>query len=184
MEKTEKQSRNWADIPRDIKMIIFSKLEVFDILCNVSYVCISWLKFVKAEERRLLQSVHFPVTQSGVLEEIVLGEDWCTDNLLLYVVHKSRTDSVKILRLPNCGRISERGLVEACKKLPVLRELALTDIGFMSENVFKEIGGACPKLYRLRIRHRGGEGEGSCLDFDKLAGKYIPQCYVIHEHIL
>ncbi|KAL5715705.1 hypothetical protein ACHQM5_017491 [Ranunculus cassubicifolius] len=157
--------RNWLDLPRDIMILIFSKLDTTEILCHAQFVCSSWLRF--AQEHTLFRYISVPdvplnypvddiakilkeaVDRScGELVKIYLGEPWCNDKLLHYIVQKS--NSLKSLRLSRLGDVTKDGLIEACKRLPHLEEFEVRDCNcYWALEVIKELGISCSQLKRM-----------------------------------
>lgn len=61
------------------------------------------------------------------------------------------TSHLRRLRLPQCESISNKGLVEAAKKLPLLEELHDIPFGKLTQDSLKAIGRCCPHLKTLKF---------------------------------
>ncbi|KAL5727931.1 hypothetical protein ACHQM5_001070 [Ranunculus cassubicifolius] len=179
----EEERRNWVDLPHDIMILIFSKLGAIDILCYAQFVCSSWQQLAK--EPQVFQCIFLPndiygfteafehedtqiagdiqimkaaVDRSrGRLTKISIGESWCTDTFLNYLVLDSKAKSLKSLRLATCARITENELFEVCEKLPLLEELELGNATPISqpEQFIKKVGRCCSHLKYFEFNHRG-----------------------------
>ena len=62
----------------------------------------------------------------------------------------NRSSQIKRLRLVRCYDVSDEGLIEAIKKLPVLEELDLT-LCEISGEPLKALGRSCPHLKSLKV---------------------------------
>ncbi|KAL5698191.1 hypothetical protein ACHQM5_029261 [Ranunculus cassubicifolius] len=182
MMRTRTSSRrNWLDLPQDGMIIVFSKLDTVDILWRAQFVCIYWQQlaherhlfssiYLRSEERSMyLRNEERKIPSEGVAKilveavnrscgesvEISMGSPWCNDKLFLYVVHKSK--SLKVLRLSMLTGISEHGLMEAFKNLPLLEEFEMTYVHCNSK-VLKLLGRSCSRLKTLQLQHGSGDG--------------------------
>lgn len=167
LEQVGEERVNWLDMPRDIMILIFSRLNTSDLLRYAQFVCSSWLHVAK--DRQLFQSIILsPVRRNdisssiellkaavdrscGECMEISLEKAWCTLQVLLYVAHSSK--SLKRLRLKDWDEceLSGRGLVEVCKGAPVLEELELDTVCNVPKEVIKEICESCSHLKYFRF---------------------------------
>ncbi|KAL5698180.1 hypothetical protein ACHQM5_029252 [Ranunculus cassubicifolius] len=183
MKRTGTSSRrNWLDLPQDVMILIFSKLDTVDILWRAQFVCIYWQQlaherhlfssiYLRSEERSMyLRNEEQKIPTEGVAKillveavnrscgesvEISMGSPWCNDKLFRYVVHKSK--SLKVLRLSMLTGITEHGLMEAFKNLPLLEEFEMTYVHCSSE-VLKLLGRSCSRLKTLQLQHGSRDG--------------------------
>lgn len=87
----------------------------------------------------------------GVLIDINI-EYFGTDDLLKYIT--DRASNLKRLRLVSCNSISDEGLSEGARNLPLLEELNLSDCSF-SKEALEAIGQCCPLLKTLKFNRQG-----------------------------
>ncbi|PIA42569.1 hypothetical protein AQUCO_02000189v1 [Aquilegia coerulea] len=165
-EKKE-ESRNWLQLPRDVMFLIFTKLGAISILYSAQSVCSSWRNFSK--ESDLFRSIDFRnpwefldenvidvkklakeavVRSDRKLIEISL-EDFCTDDLLDYIVEKS-SNSIKCLRLLFCDEVSITSLIEFVRKNSLLEEFELCHSPCSGE-LIEELGRTCLQLKCFRL---------------------------------
>ncbi|PIA38872.1 hypothetical protein AQUCO_02700224v1 [Aquilegia coerulea] len=217
----DEEKRNWVYVPYDIMILIFSKLDVVQILYCAQFVCSYWLQLSK--DPQLFRSVCFPneydddsneedswfsptyvevqqltghlkvkhcfgagsksgtklrqtlntrrtklmkapvrrmVISNRILKEVVdrsCGElmeisvkpGWCRDNIIHYVVDKSNL--LKSLRLEACSEMTDEGVLEACRKLPLLEKLELNRECTISKQVVQDIGRSCSRLNYFQL---------------------------------
>ncbi|KAF9616822.1 hypothetical protein IFM89_032672 [Coptis chinensis] len=125
-----KEVRDWLDLPEDVTILIFMKLETIELLQNAQMEVIN--------------------RSSGQLVEFCY-HGWVTDELLLYVAFRST--SLKYLRLEACIKLSKAGLIVAARKLPLLEELELCWYCY-SGKVIEEVGRYCQKLKYFRLSNK------------------------------
>lgn len=63
------------------------------------------------------------------------------------------TSNLRRMRLVNCPVISDRGLCEVVKKLPLLEELEISYRDLYEVDTIKFIGRSCPRLKKLKINN-------------------------------
>ncbi|KAF9604329.1 hypothetical protein IFM89_005910 [Coptis chinensis] len=167
---TLEQVRNWLDLPRDVIILILTKLGLVEILCNAQWVCSLWRKITKdpqlfcsiciPREWKYLSKLALNAYEKLVKESVdrscgqlvTFSCDFpVTDDLLHYVVDRSNT--LKCLRLGACYDISDNGFIGAVRNLPLLEELELWSFYF-SKQVIKQVGKFCPKLKYLRLTEK------------------------------
>uniref|UniRef100_A0A0E0G5K4 Uncharacterized protein n=2 Tax=Oryza TaxID=4527 RepID=A0A0E0G5K4_ORYNI len=155
----------WADLPVDAVLAVFERLGAAEVLMGAGVVCRSWLR-AATREPRLWRRVDLTacfdptvdmeamaraaVDRAGGRLEHFAAERFVTDELLLYVA--KRTSCLKSLRLRDCIKISEKGLVAVGKTSPCLEELELTTCTISI--LLKAVGEAFPNLKCLRLNHR------------------------------
>ncbi|KEH34613.1 putative F-box/LRR-repeat protein 23 [Medicago truncatula] len=84
----------------------------------------------------------------GQVEDINI-EEIGTDDLLKYIVDNCACH-LRCLRLANCARLSERGFIEAVKKLSQLEEIELSHNLQLSNDSLEVVGRCCPLLKSLK----------------------------------
>ncbi|KAJ1267686.1 hypothetical protein BS78_07G126500 [Paspalum vaginatum] len=166
-------ARNWADgLGMDALLAIFHRLDHIDILWSVEYVCSTWRRAARDEPslwRRITMRGHegmvWWLNRSGVACEAVrrsagqceafCGEYAGDDGFLVYL--SEQAPCLKSLRLISCNGVTDEGIAEAVKELPLLEELELShcyNVLGISE-VYEVAGEVCPLLKRFRFsKHR------------------------------
>ncbi|KAL5700555.1 hypothetical protein ACHQM5_025982 [Ranunculus cassubicifolius] len=163
--------RNWLELPPEITLRVFSKLETIDILLTVSQVCSSWRNLSKEPilYRSIVIGGYDPVFRGrwmrgfkhiamkaadrscGKLEQFSCGN---MSRFYLEHLHYilDSSSSIKSLRLGLCSPeyIIPKQIVEVVKNIPTLEELCLHCIDIPSGAV-QDIGLCCPKLKYLQI---------------------------------
>ncbi|CAL5003465.1 unnamed protein product [Urochloa decumbens] len=166
----------WSSLHLDALSLVFTKLDLFDILMGAGLVCHSWLDAAKVPS--LWRGVDM-VDQGLVLEKLRSGESdvlcamaklavdrscgqlqefhgkrFVTAELLNYI--GDRAPSLKTLRLRHCYLGSEE-FTEAIKKFPLLEELEMFcsyESGFLGHRtVYELIAKACPHLKSFKHLH-------------------------------
>uniref|UniRef100_A0A803M4A5 Uncharacterized protein n=2 Tax=Chenopodium quinoa TaxID=63459 RepID=A0A803M4A5_CHEQI len=94
----------------------------------------------------------FAVDRSGGCLVDIYLEYVCDDDTLMYIVERSK--NLKHLRLGHYLDVSDAGLIEAVKKLPVLEELELIICNY-SVDTIEAIGCACPSLKSFSLNSVG-----------------------------
>ncbi|WJX32157.1 hypothetical protein P8452_20518 [Trifolium repens] len=95
----------------------------------------------------LLKICRYAIERScGHVEEIDI-ERFGTDDLLSYVA--KNCSHLRYLRLVKCREISDEGLIEAAKQLPLLEDLDILFSNF-TKNSLEVIGKSCPLLKSLK----------------------------------
>ncbi|XP_057449298.1 putative F-box/LRR-repeat protein 9 [Lotus japonicus] len=155
---------NWLKLPRELTTNILQRLSVEEILMSASQVCSLWWSIYKDplmwrtidmiphayhSISKLVMICRNAVERScGHLKEISI-ERFASDDLLKYIADSDSASQLRSLRLPHCSAISDVGLKEAVKKLPMLEEI---DISFtnLSKDSLEAIGLCCPMLKTLK----------------------------------
>ncbi|KAL5706868.1 hypothetical protein ACHQM5_024979 [Ranunculus cassubicifolius] len=146
--KTMKQEkRNWLDLPRDVLILIFMKLGVFDLLINAQRVCSLWRQV--SREPILFRSLDFVGAKNYVRKEshfvrlamqallrarpqvIKLSfNDYRITKVLRYGYACSMFISLKSFQLGPTACTTEYELAHFCQGLPSLEECDLTFLLF------------------------------------------------------
>ncbi|CAL5346397.1 F-box protein SKIP19-like [Camellia sinensis] len=163
------ETRNWVELPRDVMAMILHKLGAIHILESAQKVCMTWRNICKdpamwrsIDMRNLgdLWSMPYNLEKMarhaidrscGELVDINL-EYFVTDELLQYLA--DRASQLRRLRLACCSEISDEGLSEAAKKLPLLEELHIY-LSPLSKVSLETVGRCCPRLKSLKFNDRG-----------------------------
>ncbi|PNX85734.1 F-box protein skip19 [Trifolium pratense] len=134
---------NWLNLPRDITANILGRLSTIYMVTSVCLVCPLWwnickdphiwrtihISYFETYYRRYInyfdEILRYAVDRScGHLEDIVI-DTFCSDELLEYIAENA--SNLRCLRLEECRRISEKGFIEAVRKLPLLEEKQCLD---------------------------------------------------------
>lgn len=162
--KSGAEWRNWAEIPRDILLIIFKKVAVAEILSSAQFVCKPWRRLsldpelwrcidLRMYDRLddMVAIVMMAVDRSeGCLEELYIGY-FSTDELMHYITE--RATRLRGLHIISVG-LYEETLVKTLRKLPLLEELEISRCYCFSYNVLERVGAACPQLKSFRLDYR------------------------------
>ncbi|KAK8951934.1 putative F-box/LRR-repeat protein 23 [Platanthera zijinensis] len=157
--------RNWAELPRDILLIIFKKAAAAAILSSAQFVCRPWRHLSHEPElwrcidlrmygnldgMVMVSMAKMAVNRSeGCVEELYL-ENFPTDDLMFYI--PGRATLLRGLHLISVS-LNEETVVETLKKLPLLEELEMSYCSF-SHKVVERVGPVCPHLKRFRLDQR------------------------------
>ncbi|GAU22408.1 hypothetical protein TSUD_122940 [Trifolium subterraneum] len=158
---------NWLELPRDIMVNILQRLSTDDMVTRACLVCPLWwnickdplmwrtIQMIKLHNSTsdLLKICRYAIERScGHLENIDI-QYFFTDDLLKYIAENGC--HLGCLRLEDCCEISDKGLIDAANKLPLLEEL---DILFsnITKDSLEVIGQSCPFLKSLKY----------CIGFD------------------
>ncbi|PNX84602.1 F-box protein skip19 [Trifolium pratense] len=151
---------NWLELPRDITINILQRLSTVDIVTRACFVCPQWWNICKdpfmfrtihmidddISHTDLLKICRHAIERScGRLQEFDI-ENFDTDDLLNYIAENG--SHLRCLRLAYCSGITDKGLIDAANKLPLLEEL---DIYFsdITKDSLEVIGRSCPFLKSL-----------------------------------
>ncbi|KAF9616829.1 hypothetical protein IFM89_032679 [Coptis chinensis] len=170
--KEKSETSNWLDLPRDVMIIILSKLHTIDILYSVQRVCSSWRKLCK--EPQFFCRIVIPsrwedcarLGADGLAELVKVAMDRsCGElvefsletrkqvvliDLLFNVVERSNT--LKYLRLDTCFTFQSRSLwKQIARKIPLLEELEIHYDSF-SVMAIEEVGRSCPNLHYFKLK--------------------------------
>ncbi|CAK8570604.1 unnamed protein product [Lathyrus sativus] len=155
---------NWLELPRDLTLNILRRLNTLDIITGASLVCPLWWNFCK--EPYIWRTIHmqnfyrsrydrthwvkmfqYAVDRScGQLEDVyiyMLGND----ELLEYIA--DRASNLRRVRIESCDELSDKGIIEAVKKLPLIEELIVTRNNNLSKHFLEVVGSYCPLLKTL-----------------------------------
>ncbi|KAM7271795.1 hypothetical protein ACFE04_031009 [Oxalis oulophora] len=123
--------RNWLDLPDEVTSKILSKLNVVDTIDSAK-VCPSWRRICKQDSSKW-RRIH--MKNAGAQ------------------YHNMKSSGVKILRLVSCFDLTDKGLISAAAKLPLLEELELTYCRISSAPL-KAFGKSCPLLKSFKFNKR------------------------------
>ncbi|KAJ1387093.1 Leucine-rich repeat, cysteine-containing subtype [Sesbania bispinosa] len=157
---------NWLALPRDVTANILQRLDTFEIVTSVCRVCPLWWKICK--DPFMWRTVHmnnnygnssynsekvcrYAIDRSyGQLEDINI-QNFGSDDLLNYIADSA--GQLKRLRLANCVDISDKALCQVAMKLPLLEELGLSHIDYLSKDSLEAFGRSCPllKVFKLNM---------------------------------
>ncbi|CAO2176202.1 unnamed protein product [Urochloa humidicola] len=161
-------ARDWADgLPADVLLAILHRLDHIEILTAADHVCRSWRRVAREEPslwRRIDMRGHEGIAhwlnRGGLACEAVrraagqceafCGEYAGDDGFLVYLMEQA--PFLKSLRLISCNGVTNEGVAEAAKELPLLEELELSlceNVG--GSEVFEVVGEVCPKLQHFRL---------------------------------
>ncbi|KAK6932121.1 Leucine-rich repeat [Dillenia turbinata] len=154
-ESSSKEVRNWLELPSDVTCLILKKLGTVEILTSAQRVCKLWSTLLLANLYSSFQltlvldakQCHFPsVSKHALIFKAVLT---------CYLDMQELTSNLKRLRLVSCC-ISDEGLSDAAKKLPLLEdlEISLCFLLFTRESL-EVVGRCCPRLRTLKYNKRG-----------------------------
>ncbi|XP_066325849.1 F-box protein SKIP19-like [Miscanthus floridulus] len=130
---------DWAGgLGTDVLLAIFHRLDHIDILMSADHVCHSWRRAAREEPslwRRITMRGHEGIARrlnrGGMACEALRrsAEAFCgqyagVNGFLMYLVEQA--PCLKSLRLISCNLVSNEGLTEAVKGLPLLEELELS----------------------------------------------------------
>ncbi|KAL6991592.1 hypothetical protein U1Q18_009704 [Sarracenia purpurea var. burkii] len=162
------EARNWAELPRDVTATILQKLGTVDILRNAQKVCMTWRRVSK--DPAIWRSIHIQdyhgegyalekMARHAIDRSCGLLLDICivgfgTNALLQYLA--DRASQLKRLQIV-VTLISDQGLSEAAKKLPLLEELCIRYCS-ISKEALKNVGCCCRNLKSLTFYVRGFRG--------------------------
>ncbi|KAJ1440406.1 Leucine-rich repeat, cysteine-containing subtype [Sesbania bispinosa] len=155
---------NWLELPREVTANIFQRLGVIEIVTSACQVCPLWWNICKDPfmwrtidmgkievshyKYDLKKICRYVVERScGHLEDINI-EHFCTDDLLHCIADS--TSQLPRLRLADCWDVSDKGMWEVAKKLPLLEELDISYF-YLSKDTFEAIGQCCPLLKVLKF---------------------------------
>ncbi|KAJ4805637.1 RNI-like superfamily protein [Rhynchospora pubera] len=166
--------RNWADLSRDVLILIFLKLRMMQVLTAAGSVCRSWRKVAKEEPvfwrrinmidhryscfgncdgfdtSKLIDPVWIAIDRSGGQLEEFAVEDFADDEMLRYLC--DRTSVLKKLVLKSCTQLSAEAIAHTAKRQPLLEEIEIT-FGPFSKRLTEIVGTACPRLKSFKFNH-------------------------------
>ncbi|EOA22567.1 hypothetical protein CARUB_v10003228mg [Capsella rubella] len=159
------ERRNWAELPSELTSLILGRLGAVDILENAQKVCTPWRRICKDPSmwkkidlrdlgNREMEDLDFDILcrhavdlSQGGLREIHL-ESFATDSLLNYIADRSRDLRSLGLQVFYTA-VTNRGLVNALEKLPLLETLEVSHTCLRLN--LQAIGEACPQLHTLKL---------------------------------
>ncbi|KAI8524600.1 hypothetical protein RHMOL_Rhmol13G0161700 [Rhododendron molle] len=179
-------ARNWAELPRDVTAMILKTVGVMDLLQSAQKVCMAWRSVSKDPD--MWRSIHM----SGYFGEDMwdeMGYDvekmathaidrscgqlvefsikgFGSDELLDYI--GERASQLRRLQIIYPWSISDDGLSETAKKLPLLEELHIYS-GLLSKDALLNVGRCCPHLKSLKFNSRGSRAPYMEYDDEALA---------------
>ncbi|CAH9104239.1 unnamed protein product [Cuscuta epithymum] len=164
----------WVELPRDLTANILQRLGVEDVLRNAIMVCTTWRNVCKdptmwrvinmskpsfSDDDELEDMCRHAVELSqGELNEIII-EDFCTNELLLYIAQRS--SKLKKLRLVSCYCVSNDCLSKAAIQLPLLQDIQIYFCS-LSVEFIKTAGRSCPLLKSFTYNKDGCRDELVC----------------------
>ncbi|KAK2387799.1 hypothetical protein QL285_061541 [Trifolium repens] len=141
---------------------ILQRLSTVDIVTSACLVCPLWWNICKDpfmwrtiqitklnnnSHSDLLKICRYAIDRScGRLEEIEIKR-FGTDDLLRYIA--KNCSHLRYLGLVKCCEISDEGLIEAAKQLPLLEELDIL-FSYFTKDSLEVIGKSCPLLKSLK----------------------------------
>ncbi|KAL3833687.1 hypothetical protein ACJIZ3_008423 [Penstemon smallii] len=145
-------------IAREITATILHKLRVSEKL-NAEAVCTTWRSV--CEDPGLWRSIDMDFTEvgkccpavdrsQGQLNDLKIRY-FGTDEMLLYI--SQRSGRLRSLHLESCYNITDEGLIEAVKNLPLLEELHIYYNLFRVETI-ETVGRICLNLKSFRFNRR------------------------------
>ncbi|PSR98714.1 F-box/LRR-repeat protein [Actinidia chinensis var. chinensis] len=163
------ETRNWLELPRDVTAMILHKVGAIEILESAQKVCTTWRSISKDPSMWRTIDMHNPgdlFSMPYSLEKMAMHavdrscgelidiniEYFGTDELLQYITE--RTGQLRRLRLVCCYDVSDEGLSEAAKKLPLLEELIII-FGNITKEGLENVGRCCPRLKSLKYNDHG-----------------------------
>ncbi|KAJ3701053.1 hypothetical protein LUZ61_004758 [Rhynchospora tenuis] len=159
--------RSWAELPREVIMVIFLKLGAIEVLRAAGSVCRSWRRVAKEEPelwRRidmtnhgygsdafvLMRPTRRAIDRSkGRLEEFSI-EYFGDDKLLQYLC--KRTSILKKLCLISCYQVSQKAIARTARRQPLLEEIQIT-FGDFEEGMTEMVGRECPQLKTFKFNN-------------------------------
>ncbi|CAK8570063.1 unnamed protein product [Lathyrus sativus] len=170
---------NWLELPRDLTLNILRRLPMFDIITNASLVCPLWWNFCK--EPCIWRTIHMPdffhsgysiadwvkmfqyaVDRScGQLKDVYICM-FGNDELLEYIT--DRASNLQRVGIESCDELSDKGIIEAVKKLPLIEELIVTKNNNLSKHFFEVVGSCCPLLKTLTYGRNLYQNENMSID--------------------
>ncbi|KAI8525094.1 hypothetical protein RHMOL_Rhmol13G0201400 [Rhododendron molle] len=179
-------ARNWAELPRDVTAMILKKVGVMDLLQSAQKVCMAWRSVSKDPD--MWRSIHMSgyfgedrwnemgydvekmathaIDRScGQLVEFSI-KGFGSDELLDYI--GERASQLRRLQIIYPWSISDDGLSETAKKLPLLEELHIYS-GLLSKEALLNVGHCCPHLKSLKFNSRGSRAPYVEYDDEALA---------------
>ncbi|XP_057443565.1 putative F-box/LRR-repeat protein 23 [Lotus japonicus] len=189
-EITEGPLPNWLELPTEVTAKILYKLGAFDILTSARLVCPLWWKTCKDPlmwrtidltnqppsypHTAMLKLCRYAIEQScGHLEDISI-DFFCTDEVLKYIADSGSHLRRMGLLMKSWG-ISDVGMIELVKKLPLLEEFEIS-FNCLPKNILELIGQSCPFLKVIKFTLFIGFPKGfECNDDAFVIAKTMPE---------
>ncbi|KAL8091080.1 hypothetical protein AgCh_040257 [Apium graveolens] len=161
---SETPSRNWLELPPELTTSIFHRVGALDIFMSARKVCRTWRQLCSDPEMWRVMDLKYTGDHlsdfdlrklakkavdlsGGQLIELSLHH-FTDDELLNYVA--DRSSQLRRLRLFFCFSVTNDGLSEMVKKLPLLEELSLYRIS-ISNQAIEAAGKHCPQLKSFKL---------------------------------
>ncbi|KAJ4792198.1 RNI-like superfamily protein [Rhynchospora pubera] len=177
--------RNWAELQRDVLLVIFLKIGMMEVFRAAESVCHSWRKVIKEEPilwRRIHMTEHdykhlyrdpfslmhltrLAIDRSGgQLEEFSV---YMVNNCMLQYLC-DRTSVLKRLRLLSTNGLSAEVVAETVKRQPLLEEIEIrvSDRSF-NEKFIEVVGKECPQLKSFKFDKIWSYHEGNRTEDDE-----------------
>lgn len=163
------ESRNWLELPTELMASILQRVGTIDILTSAQNVCTTWRRICKDSAMWRVIDIrclgdswemdfdlekmarHAVDLSCGELVDLNM-EYFGSDELLQYI--SDRSSQLRRIRLVCCYSISNEGLGEMVKKLPLLEELHLYYIR-ISKQAIEFTGRFCPLLKSFKLNNLG-----------------------------
>lgn len=179
-EEVVEESRDWAELPRDVLLAVLSRLDHIEILMGPDMVCSPWRRAATDEPvlwrridmrfhyadgfylnpRKVLQMVRAALRRSAGRCEAFWGGSYVAERILSLV--GDAAPSLNSLRLIECRDIVDLAFKPVITKFPMLEELELSNCLHNFSETLQVIGDACPLLKRFRLSQRSFYSE--CVD--------------------
>lgn len=161
--------RNWLELPSELTESILKRLSAFDVYENARKVCRTWRHICSQPSMwRVVNLMHpgdpYEIDydaeniyekavdmSSGELVEFRMNH-FAHDDLLKYI--SDRSSRLRCLQLESCYQVTDKGLTEMLKKLPLLEELHLYRIR-ISKQTIEVAGRCCPQLKTFKLNYKG-----------------------------
>ncbi|MED6188705.1 hypothetical protein PIB30_088486 [Stylosanthes scabra] len=167
-------SRNWLDLPRDLTLMIISRLDTFQILTSAQRVCRQWRSIcmdplmwrtINMCDIGIYNSVDFNLEKicrhaidrsCGLLEDISI-EYFGSDDLLKYIADSVSCDACGLFN--SSIAFQTKDYVRFAQRLPMLEELDITLVQNVSSVALEAISRGCPLLKSFKFNEIGGDNE-------------------------
>lgn len=168
-EVVVEESRDWAELPRDVLLAVLSRLDHIEILMGPDMVCSPWrraamdepelwrridMRFHYADDfyltsRKFHQMVRAAMRRSAGRCEAFWGGAYVAETNLSLV--GDAAPSLKSLRLIECRDMVDLAFKPVITMFPMLEELELSNCMHRFPITLEVIGDACPLLKRFRL---------------------------------
>ncbi|CAJ2643963.1 unnamed protein product [Trifolium pratense] len=155
---------NWLELPREITANILQRLPTVQIVTSACLVCPQWWNICKdplmwrtihmagfdyftCSFRELAKICQYAIERScGHLIDIQI-EYFGSDDILECIAQSA--SNLRCMQLVECFQISDKGFIDAVRKLPKLEEVRIS-LCDLSSNSLEALGRSCPLLKVLR----------------------------------